>query len=294
MAYCDDIILLSTSLKTLQILVDKCAEFGLKWNISFNPKKSCIIHAGSKLYKDPQVKIKLYGNDLEIVDKTKYLGLMVSDTMNFSSHIESKLKEVQRTYNSLYQYGTRPYGLNPFTKAHIYKTFCLPKALYGLGVIKVPHHLLKKLEIIQNDVIRSTLGLSKYNHLSEIKEVLGIQTIEHSYLKYKCSLIGLLKRHPLSNSILQLLISENYPDNKLSLRHDLKKIRDITNLSLSEIYSNPNMACEILSQKLKQRSLTSEIRPKIEKISEFLADFTPTNMVKLRELTFVFNATPVE
>jgi hypothetical protein len=190
--------------------------------------------------------------------------------------------------------GTRPYGLNPFTKAHIYKTFCLPKALYGLGVITVPDHLLQKLERIQNDVLRSTLGLSKYNHLSEIKEVLGIQTIEHSYLKYKCSLIGLLKRHPLSNSILQLLISENYPDNKLSLRHDFKKIRDITNLSLSEIYSNPNMACEILSQKLKQRSLTSEIRPKIEKISEFLADFTPTNMVKLRELTFVFNATPVE
>jgi hypothetical protein len=127
----DDIILLSTFLKTLQTLVDKC---GLKWHISFNPKKSCIIHAGSKLYKNPQVKIKLYGNDLEIVDKTKYLGLMVSDTMNFSSHIESKLKEVQKTYNSLYQYGTRPYGLNPFTKAHILyiKPFAYQKVCMAL------------------------------------------------------------------------------------------------------------------------------------------------------------------
>ncbi len=49
-----------------------------------------------------------------------------------------------------------------------------------------------------------------------------------------------------------------------------------------EIYSNPNKACEILSQTLKQRLFTSEVGPKIEMITELLADFTPTNMLKLR------------
>ena len=68
----------------------------------------------------------------------------------------------------------RPYGLNPFTKAHIYKMFCLPKVLYGLGVVTLSDSFIKKLENSQNTIIRTFLGLSKYNHLSAIKKTLNI------------------------------------------------------------------------------------------------------------------------
>jgi hypothetical protein len=81
----------------------------------------------------------------------------MKNNLNFNEFIEEKFKEVRKAYNSLYNYGTKPFGLNPFTKAHIYKSFCLLKALYGLGIISLPDIMIKKLDFVQNLILRTTL-----------------------------------------------------------------------------------------------------------------------------------------
>ena len=189
MAYCDDIILISTSLIELQHLCKTCEKYGRLWNINFNPKKSCVFQTGAKLYRDNQLGVSISDQNISISNGTKYLGLEFQSSLNFSSFIEKKFKEVNKAFFSLYNYGMRPYGLNLFTKANIYLTYCLPKVLYGLGVVTLSDSFLKKLESAQNGIIRTFLGLSKYNHLSKIKKVLGIDSILNPYLKYKCILI---------------------------------------------------------------------------------------------------------
>jgi hypothetical protein len=40
-----------------------------------------------------------------VVSETKYLGLMMKNSLNFNEYIENEFKEVRKAYNSLYNYG---------------------------------------------------------------------------------------------------------------------------------------------------------------------------------------------
>jgi hypothetical protein len=122
-------------------------EYGADWNIKFNHLKSCVFQTGN-LFKNQDINLVLNSVSLTVVSDTKYLGLKFKNNMNFSDFICEKFKDVQKSYNSLFYYGTKPNGLNPATKAHIYTTFCLPKALYDMGVITVNDCMIKKLDRI--------------------------------------------------------------------------------------------------------------------------------------------------
>ena len=63
--------------------------------------------------------------------------------------------------------------------------------------------MLSKLDRIQNMILRNTLSLSKFNHLSGYKSALQIDNIDIMYLKSKCSVFNILKRHPVSRALLQ-------------------------------------------------------------------------------------------
>ena len=50
--YADDLTLISPNDEQLQILLDKCTGYGLKWRIKFNPNKSHIISFGKQNWPD--------------------------------------------------------------------------------------------------------------------------------------------------------------------------------------------------------------------------------------------------
>ena len=83
LSYCDDIILLSTSLRQAQNMVDTCNNYGNRWNLTFNEKKSNILHTGNKIYNNNQINISLNNKKLNVVDSIKYLGLNFTDKINF-------------------------------------------------------------------------------------------------------------------------------------------------------------------------------------------------------------------
>ena len=59
LAYCDDLILLSTSLKKIWKPCWKCVEYSLNWIFKFNSNKSLIMNCGFKIYENDQIKIKI-------------------------------------------------------------------------------------------------------------------------------------------------------------------------------------------------------------------------------------------
>ncbi len=69
-------------------------------------------------------------------------------------------------------------GLNPFTQSFIYKTFCLSKFTYAIELISINSTTIKKLNIMQNSLIRLVLGLNKYAHMSDICQILNIKNLE--------------------------------------------------------------------------------------------------------------------
>jgi hypothetical protein len=209
---------------------------------------------------------------------------MINNNLKFNNYIRDKFNDVHKTYNSLYNYGTRPNGLNPFTKAHIYKTFCLPKALYSLSLLTLSDTMLKKLDNIQNMILRNTLGLSKFNHLSDIKYVLKIANVENVYLKYKCTLINLLKRHSLCNSLMEICCKADNLDKKSSISADIVKISGLTGLSVGAICQTP------LTEYILSSNIENTWTEKHDRITQLLTDYNKVNLNNLREETFIFNA----
>ncbi len=79
LAYCDDLILVSNSLKKLEKLIGICVEYSLEWKFKFNPNKSIIMNCEFKLYENNQIEIRIDGKLLETKDSCKYLGLMMNE-----------------------------------------------------------------------------------------------------------------------------------------------------------------------------------------------------------------------
>lgn len=56
-----------------------------------------------------------------------YLGLKIDSEISEFDHIYEKFNKSEKCYYSLYRFGMTQNGLHPYTKAHIYNTYCLPK-----------------------------------------------------------------------------------------------------------------------------------------------------------------------
>jgi hypothetical protein len=70
---------------------------------------------------------------------------------------------------------------------------------------------------------------------------------------------------------------------------DFSKIAKLSNLTFQEIHNNPNRASDIIKTK-SQESPSVPIDPqKLTEIIDLLKDFSPSNMNKLRQKTFIYN-----
>jgi len=90
--YADDILLMSTSVRTLQSVLNLCYEYGVIHNIIFNSLKSCCLQVGHKR----SVVSHMYLNDVPInwVNSFKYLGIMFTA----ESHLRVDCSFVRRKF----------------------------------------------------------------------------------------------------------------------------------------------------------------------------------------------------
>jgi hypothetical protein len=70
LGYCDDLILMASSLSHMQILLDKCQNYSEKWNIKFNANKSKAINAGLKISDDLDIHLFINHLKLNVVEES--------------------------------------------------------------------------------------------------------------------------------------------------------------------------------------------------------------------------------
>lgn len=87
-------LLASPSMLHMNKLIEKCVEFGNKWLVIFNAKKSVILQEGERIYKNDQVKVYMGDSLMPAVDKSKYLGLIIDTVQSDDSQAIEKFKKV--------------------------------------------------------------------------------------------------------------------------------------------------------------------------------------------------------
>lgn len=240
------------------------------------------MQTGHKLYNDNEINLYLNNTKLSICNEFKYLGYIINNKLDDNTNFLEKFNKCEKSYYSLYKFGVKPIGLNPYSKAHILNSYCLPKATYGLGLANLNTTTLKKLNTRQNLLMRSMVGLHKQSKISELNSILRIFKFETLYDKYKCSTIELLKRHPITTSILNNLTANNNIEtaHKKSIIHDITSISNKYNVSNDYLLSNTKDFTNII----KNTNLIDYTNTRIVYIKQIVDNFDLYNMKILNQI----------
>lgn len=182
--YADDIVLLSPSIPGLQILLDMIDEELLNLKLSINVKKSVILRFLSNASKNGcNYKPKLFvsGIELTVVDKMKYLGVIINSNFNENDDIYrlrnnffNKFNMILRKFNSL--------DVNAFMT--LFKSYCMQ--FYGAELwlnFNNSSQVLKQFEIGFHKSLKKILNVSYHESNHAVCKHLKLLTLRH-YLNY--------------------------------------------------------------------------------------------------------------
>ena len=142
--YADDITLLSGSCRGLQKMLDICAEFGHKWGITFNAKKSQTLTLGGS--NPVNCRLFLGSKLIEWTSKVKYLGIHILAGDVQKVDITDAKRMYYGCFNSiLFVCGK---SRNEIASVHLVKSCCLPRLLYGCEGMLLSTLRTRELDVI--------------------------------------------------------------------------------------------------------------------------------------------------
>jgi hypothetical protein len=117
-SFCDDLNVISPSVKLSQKLLDVCSNFGDNKKMKFNPKKSKVVNFGRKIFKN--VNLTVNGTKIDHVKDLKILGYWFNESLNNNNYLVENFTMVRKSFFSLNMFGMKPYGLILFLQAFLY------------------------------------------------------------------------------------------------------------------------------------------------------------------------------
>ena len=213
-AYADDLILISSSLSSLQKMVNHCVSYGIENKIKFNAGKTEFIISGIQHLDSTTTYIKLDGQRIKPSYSLKHLGFKWSSTSASciaslqQSHIYDRVGELWATTDALIRSGIR--FCHPYTIAKLFNTIVVPRLIYGIEICELTQPVLDKINIQARSALKSLFNLSKFSrnllhpalHLSEVSDIL---------LRNKLKLfMRLLQNKTTRDVILTELVDGNY------------------------------------------------------------------------------------
>ena len=130
----DDMLLLSLSRKSLQIMLDECNRYSCLWRYLYNPSKCGVLIFNDK-YPEKQnnsnCSYMLGTAQLPCVENYKHLGILCERNSSANSLVKECCNKMRGTFFSLTNVGFHDDGLQPSTCKRIYNAVVLTKALYG-------------------------------------------------------------------------------------------------------------------------------------------------------------------
>ena len=160
--------------------LSKISQWAYQWKMSFNPDVSkqaqeVIFSRKKNIGNHPAV----FFNNLPITRKSaqKHLGLLLDEKLNFSEHINEKLKKVTKSINLLRKLNLT---LPRSSLLIIYKSFIRPHLDYGDIVYDQPNNssLSEKFESLQYNAALAITGAIKGSSKEKLYQELGFESLK--------------------------------------------------------------------------------------------------------------------
>ena len=227
----DDVVLLAPSVEELQQMLQEAVRFSRKNRYRIHPTKTCVSLL-SKLKTDKNCVWKLGENTVELSDSCLHLGVTRAGKNESAINVKERITAARRTAYSLMNTGLHgSNGLNPKTSYIIYRSYVLPRLLYGLEVLTLTKGQLEQLSKYHIQTLRNIQSLPQRTSTAAVLMLLGALPFEAELHKRRLSLVHSVihsENQSLKSIVLrQLACAFN---NKNSFFHEVAEILQKYNL----------------------------------------------------------------
>ena len=169
--YADDICLLAPSRSALQLLLTTCENYGFTWCLSYNPLKSKVMIFGKSRHVAP---LHMYGNDLEIVDEYKYLGVKVIAGTIFSVSNFNPLLKFRCAANTILNVQNKS---SEVVLLKMLYAACVPNLTYSCEAICYNSRQFGAMDVALNDAIRRIFGYDRWESVRHLRSTHGYPSL---------------------------------------------------------------------------------------------------------------------
>ena len=165
---------MSPSLRGLQILLSRTAQFCHDWDICLNPKKSKTMYFGKR--QNNLCRLKLNGSELEWIEKWPYLGIVLMSGPKFGCCIAEKIRKFYRATNNILRIEGRS---NDLLILQLIESHCIPVLTYGIETIVVANQdIRRQMRVAYNSVFRRIFNYRPWQSVRELQACLSRPTWE--------------------------------------------------------------------------------------------------------------------
>jgi hypothetical protein len=264
-------------------MLTKISQWGRKWHIKFNKNKSHVVHYRKNRNSKTDCKFFLCNEELKLVDRYKYLGVVLQEHLDFTATSEILAGAGGRALGSLLNKYKKLNGLsyNVFTK--LFRTCICPILDYGSEIWGAQKY--HKIDQIQNRAMRAYLGVHKFAPIAGIQGEMGwtssLVRRQSNMLRYWNHLLKLDR-----NRITKRVFLWDREQTSHGWAFDISQL--FTNMGKSEIYENMHTmslenAWAILHEKECQNwSNSVQNLPKLRTFKIFKTQFKTEEYVHIR------------
>ena len=169
--YADDIVLLAETERDLQILLTALHDWCITNDMIINCSKSNIVHFRNPSVSKTNFEFKCGESVLCIVDRYTYLGLMLSEHLDFELTAKSVAQSASRALGLLLSKCKLAGGLpfNVYTK--LYDSVVYPVISYGASIWGYKSYSC--INAVHNRAMRFFLGVGKYTPVAVLEREMG-------------------------------------------------------------------------------------------------------------------------
>ncbi len=229
--YADDSAVSCTSITKLQQSTNIIIEYCIKHKIKINIDKTKWMKFGPK---NGNEKITIDNEEIERVDKFKYLGYWIKDNLLNEEHINKRIENATKRYYSLNTLGLSNKNMKSNIKSYLIKSQCRTILNYGIENTSLTKTEINKINKAENNIIRKSLNLHKLCHMSDIRKALYINDTKINITLAKLRFFIQLYENSTTNIFLQNQIN-NLRNNYLKRKTFINDIIEELRLNIREV-----------------------------------------------------------
>lgn len=171
-------------IEKLQRHVNHIETWMQSWRIRLNDSKTQAIVFSKSRIAHNYPKIRINNTPINWSSKIKYLGLDFDKKLTWNDNMLNRLKKANNQFHLLYPLFNKNSKLNLTTKVNLYKIMVRSVLTYGApSWCTMASGKHKKLQILQNKVLRTIVNAPRFTPLRILHRELEIETVQEFLTK---------------------------------------------------------------------------------------------------------------